>query len=118
MKVRRLDKNNDYSFGHEDADFISDLEAVKQNIKTKLLLFKEEWWEDQEVGLPLFQSIIGYYNEENVKIAADRLVKERILDVEEVTSVSTLSIEIEDKRLIIQYEVETNLGTVESEVVL
>ena len=53
----RLDAANDPVFDPNVA--LEDLQAVDQAIKTGLLLFEGEWFEDANVGLPLFQQILG-----------------------------------------------------------
>lgn len=118
MLSRRLDENGDYSFGQNNNDFISGIDAVAQNIKTKLSLFQGEWWEDQNDGLPVFQAIIGQFNIENVKIAATRLITERIMQVESVISVEEMNVQSNDetRSIYASYIVNTEFGTVEGEV--
>ena len=53
MKYRKLDENGDYSFGNNSLDFISDADAIAQAIKTKILLFYGEWWENTAIGIPM-----------------------------------------------------------------
>jgi hypothetical protein len=38
---------------------LQDLQAVEQAIKTRILLFEGEWWEDLNLGTPMFQEILG-----------------------------------------------------------
>jgi hypothetical protein len=38
---------------------LTNLAAVEQIIKTTILLFMGEWWEDLNTGTPMFQKIIG-----------------------------------------------------------
>ena len=38
MKTRKLGNNGDYSFGANSFDYISGLDGIAQNIKTKVLL--------------------------------------------------------------------------------
>lgn len=86
MKYRALTSDGDYSFGKNMQDFIADVEAVVQAIKTNLLLLKGEWWEDLSEGLPLFQSIIGPGTPDHVA-ATDLLIKERIAKTKGVSEV-------------------------------
>ena len=118
MINRKLDSNGDYSFGQNNSDMLKGVDAVAQAIKTKLLLFQAEWWEDQNDGLPLFQSIIGQYNLEDVKVAASRLLSDRIKDVKEVLSVIESSVNINEKERSISYKyvVNTTEGTISEEV--
>lgn len=118
MVNRKLDSNGDYSFGQNNSDMLKGVDAVAQAIKTKLLLFQAEWWEDQNDGLPLFQSIIGQYNLEDVKVAVSRLLSDRIKDVKEVLSVIESSVNINEKERSISYKyvVNTTEGTISEEV--
>ena len=53
----RLDSANDVVWIPTSA--LQDADAVRQAIQTKLLLFEGEWWENLNLGLPMFQSILG-----------------------------------------------------------
>ena len=63
MRYRRLDENHDMCFGRGLSDYLvdstGDPDAIAQAIKTRLLLFYGEWWEDIYDGLPLWQQILG-----------------------------------------------------------
>lgn len=89
--VRRLDKTWDMTFGNGKACYIADKEAIAQIIKSRLLLFLEEWWMNQDDGLPMFQSILGIPGAGNHKDAVDRLITERILGTPYVQSVESVS---------------------------
>ena len=79
VKYRRL-INGDYSFGRNNGDFLTGIDAVSQAIRTRLLLLKGEWWEDTEQGLPLFQSILGQYETQPI----DLLVQDTISNTKDV----------------------------------
>jgi hypothetical protein len=87
MIYRRLDSNGDFSFGRGKQDFISGSDAVAQSIKTRLLLLSAEWWEDQSDGTPLFQSIIGIPGTPDNLEAADLIIKDRIIETDNVTEI-------------------------------
>jgi len=51
VRYRKLDENGDYQFGHAQNDFWHDqVEGVGQAIKTRLLLFFDEWFLDRLEG--------------------------------------------------------------------
>ena len=51
MRYRKLDADGDYQFGHAQNDFWHDrVEGVGQAIKTRLLLFFDEWFLDHLEG--------------------------------------------------------------------
>lgn len=51
--------NNDPVMGATGRVFLSDINAVAQIIYTTLRLLMGEWWENLQIGFPLFQSLIG-----------------------------------------------------------
>ena len=87
--VRKLDSNNDPIYGAGILCFLSDLDAVAQIIKTSLLLFQGEWWNDLTIGLPVFQSIVGKA-ENNRQAVISLLIQQVILGVEYVTAISNV----------------------------
>lgn len=111
MKHRRLDSNWDYCFGRGTNDYLSNLEAVAQAIKTHLLLLYGEWWEDTKAGLPLFQKIAGVRGTEENLQAIDLIFKERILDTTGVVSVLGYESSYENRRYSFTATVETLYGT-------
>lgn len=89
MKYRALDENGDYSFGFGQNDFLTDGRAVAQAVGTKLKLFKGEWWENINDGLPFFQSIAGRPSSLGGVAAVDLIIQARIKDapgVQDITS--------------------------------
>ena len=98
MIYRQLDENWDYTFGHSKAGFLKDAEAVAQAIKSRLLLFYGEWWEDTEDGLPFWQRIIGSPgNSDNLR-AVDYLYKSRIQETEGVKAILAYESEFENRQ--------------------
>jgi hypothetical protein len=53
----RLDASGDPVF--DPSSELLDLAAVEQAIKTRLLFFEGEWWENLNEGTPMFQEILG-----------------------------------------------------------
>lgn len=53
----KLDAQNDPIFDPQAS--LVDIYAVQQAIKTRILLFQGEWWENLNEGTPMFQSIMG-----------------------------------------------------------
>ncbi len=113
LKTRRLDKNGDYSFGQNLQDYEEGINAVAQNIKTKVSLFQGEWWESLGEGIPMFQSIIGEMNPEALKISSSLLITERIKEIEQVQSVEDVEPIREGRKLIFNVTANTTEGKVE-----
>ena len=92
MKYRRQDANGDYVFGAGSDNFLFDTNAVVQAIKTKILLFYREWWEDLGIGIPFFQSILGQINNQTLQNSFSQLLQDRILEIREVVSIDDISV--------------------------
>ena len=87
IRVRRLDTNMEPVFGGSQKDYITDINAVMQIIRTRLGLWLAEWWEDQKDGLPMIQQILGKTRKD--KTLADRLIQKRVLGTPYVTGLAS-----------------------------
>lgn len=118
MRCRVLSPLGDYSFGNNEQDYIGDVEAVAQVVKTKVLLFFGEWFENTGIGIPMFQSIVGQMNPEAIKMSATLLITQRIMEVEQVESVDNVEVIIDhntrEMRFVI--DITTTLGSTTVEV--
>ena len=85
IRVRRLDENWDPVYGNGEDDYIFDVDAVMQIIKSRLRLWLAEWWENQTEGLPMFQQILGKLGTK--KAVIDKLIQARIAKTVYVTRV-------------------------------
>ena len=115
MKYRRLTSTGDYSFGSSSKNYVDGNEAVAQAIKTKLLLFYGEWWENLGEGIPMFQSVLGQTNPDTIKSSLSMLVEQRIMEVKEVDSVKNIKIDYDRKNRTISMEVD--VATTSGEIV-
>lgn len=119
MKYRMLSSTGDYVFGGGMSAYLEGDEAVAQAIKTKILLFYYEWWEDLGMGIPMFQSILGQTNPETIKTSLTELLEKRILEIDEVTGLKNIDIDYDRKQRSFSITLEatiTNNTTVEVEV--
>ncbi len=116
MKYRRMDENGDYIFGLNEQGFLKDNEAVAQAILTKIKLLKGEWWEDVNEGTPLFESILGIGAVQGSKNAIDLIIRDRILSVENVETISYFKSEIDNASCtyMLYCDVETKFGKIEN----
>lgn len=106
MKYRKLTATGDYSFGGNQTDYIEGANAVGQAVKTKLLLFYQEWWEDLGLGIPMFQSFIGQTNPETIKTSLSMVIENRILEVPEVKSVENVEIHIDRRTRSMSFDID------------
>jgi len=96
VKYRQLDKNGDYTFGVNN--FLLNKEALAQAIYTRLKLLYNEWWENTEDGLPLFESILGVYGGKDKKQAVDLIISTRILETTGVKELKSYSSIVKDRK--------------------
>lgn len=90
MQYRRLDENGDMLPATTMYPPLKDAEAVGAAIRSRLLSFRGEWWEDPDDGLP-FEMLFGRITDED-RIVADALLRERIGETEGVNGVLELVI--------------------------
>ena len=108
----RLDADNDPVFQVEAS--LTDLEAVRQCIKTRLLLFEGEWWENLQEGTPMFQEIIGARATPNQQQIMALALAQRISQTPFVSGVSDMAFSFEPiaRRFSYSAKADTSFGTV------
>ena len=110
MKVRKMDANGDYSFGHGELDFYVDSpDGVAQNVSTRLQLWKGSWFIDTEEGTPWLQEILGKHE------AIDVILRQRVLETPGVLSIQTFEwiLDPDSRVLNLQATLNTIFGEVE-----
>ena len=119
IKNRQLDKDGDYAFGIGIHNYVFDLEAVIQAIKTKLMLFNGEWWEQIDDGIPVFTSILGQPQSETLKNTISMFIVNRTEKVYGVQSVRDIQVEFtNDRHINASMNVQTVFGNAEIEVII
>lgn len=116
MKYRRFDSNGDYTFGNNNGSFLNGVEAIAQAIKTKVMLFSSEWWEDISIGIPMFESILGNVSSENDNMTYTLLITKRIKEIEEVIEVKNVKVVNSNRKLSFEIDVLTTEGEITVEV--
>lgn len=92
MKTRRL-IDGDYSFGNGQADFIEEIEALKQSCLTRLRQFKGEWFLNEDDGTDWQKLLANRYQQNELM----NLIKQRLLTVTGVSSVPVLNVEFDNQ---------------------
>lgn len=88
MIVRGLDSDHDWTFGNGRANYLTESEAIKQCIKTKLLSLQNNWFLNFEDGIAWFD-----YLEKNPNTTQlERDIKAAINSVDGVTSIISFDI--------------------------
>jgi len=86
MKYRKLDANDDYSFGSGLSNFLIDQpEAPAQAVKTRLMLQQGEWFLDLRDGTPWKTKVLGKYT----SASRDPVLRRRILGTQGVTGIAS-----------------------------
>lgn len=106
MKTLKLDKNNNLTFSN-NLETIESKEAIKQDIKTLLLMWLTEYPFNTNEGLNWHQ--LSTYNNKNDIIAE---VKERILQDKRVLNINSIEVSFNNNLLNIEVELETSEGIV------
>lgn len=114
MKYRRLTESNDYSFGNGQYDYIDGAQAVAYAIRSKILLFYGEWWEDLAQGIPMFQSILGQSNSTTILNSFKMLLEKRINELDQVKTVDNITVSIDKESRILTAEVRCTVDSGES----
>jgi hypothetical protein len=97
-----LTKSHDLAIENFDLRLTSDEEAVGQRLKQTLLLFKGEWFLDQDIGVPYYGDILGTKN----SIDAIRAVLiNAIQDVEGVKEIVEFSLAMNDATRILDIKI-------------
>lgn len=114
MRYRALEGDGDMIAGHGSADYLQEAEAVGQAVKTRLLLLYNEWWEDAEDGLPLFEKIAGTRDTGTAELE----IRKRIASTRDVTDVLDFTTSLKDRKFAVTCTVNTVYGQTTVEVSL
>ena len=106
MTTLKIDKNNNLEFSN-DLQTIDSTEAIKQDIKTLLLMWLTEYPFNISEGLNWYQ--LSTYNNKNDIIIA---VKDRILQDKRILNVNSIEVYFNNNILSIEAELETTEGIV------
>jgi hypothetical protein len=86
--------------------------AVGQNILTRLNLWLGEWWEDRNLGLAVFQKILGQLASPRGQAAMSQLIQQQIQETPYVTSVTNIQFSFVNGKFIFTCIAETAFGQV------
>jgi hypothetical protein len=76
-----------------------DAYAVAQDVKTRLNMFMGEWWENLNLGLPMFQTILGQAATAKGLTAMQLAVQTVILGTQYVSGINSLSVQFNQDTL-------------------
>ncbi|USG65154.1 hypothetical protein NDK47_24025 [Brevibacillus ruminantium] len=104
MRYREM-VGGDYSMGRP---FLTKAAAVGQAIYTRLKLLMEEWWEQLDDGLPLFQNILSTMGHPDNLKQVDLLVQARIIETPHVSQITDFRSSYDNRTYSFQCNVETD----------
>lgn len=105
MRVRRLN-GHDWTFGRGRADYVKDQAAIAQNIKTRLLSFKNDWFLDIDANID-WMNLLGQRGTEKI---IENEVARVILTTSGVVRINSLSLQNKERRVIIEADITTIFG--------
>jgi hypothetical protein len=114
--IQYLQLDADYDPIFDPTANLTDAYAVNQDIMTQLRLFLGEWWENLNLGLPVFQQMLGQLGTPQGLTAMQLTIQQAILAVPYVTSVTNIAPTFVNGRLSVQYAVTTQFGVVAGNV--
>jgi hypothetical protein len=103
VKYRKLDTNGDYSLG---VWLSNSPETVGQAVKTRLLLWRGEWFMNKSEGTPYMQDILGRNTNYDLQIKA------RILGTRGVKEIIDYSSNVINRALSVTCTLSTIYGTI------
>ena len=100
--------------GNGTGNFISDIDAVRQIIQTRLLLLKGEWWEKLSDGTPVFQNMLGAAGAGKRVQIISALLQSRVRGSPYVTGVSNVQASFDPNTRAFQFSCKafTQFGTI------
>lgn len=111
----KLDADGDITLENGNLAFVADAEALEQKIDCALALFQGEWFLDETVGVPYFQSILGKGRSLSVIREIFRTQLLAIRGVDEVLSL-TVSQDRSARTVTVDWTVSSDLGELTGEV--
>jgi len=93
MKVRRLDKNKDWTFGNGQANYLKNNDAVLQNVTTRLKSFKNDWFLDGDANIDWFNILGSKENRKTILFEVSRVTTQ----TEGVTKINSIEIQEESE---------------------
>ena len=106
MIIRKTDSNDDWTFGKGKSNYLKDLDAVSQNIKSRVLSWAGDCYFAAQEGIDWF-NFLDKGQKDNLNLA----VKSVILASYGVVGLTEISVDLDSERKItITYSVDTIFG--------
>ena len=89
-----------------------DAQAVRQAILTRLRLFLGEWWENINLGLPVFQRMLGKLGSQRTQNVTSLAIQQQIRGVPYVSSVTSVQVNFSNGKFTFSAIAQTSFGPV------
>src|SRR4030042_6208019 len=106
MLIRKNDENNEWIFGRGRNDYIKNEDALKQNLKTRILSWKNDCFFDLQAGVDW-----NNYLDIGTKFFLDQNVKQVILQTPDVIKINSYESVLSDRNLTITTNIYTIYGS-------
>ena len=91
MRVRRVDKNHDWTFGRGLNNYANGSEAIWLSVKMILLSVRNDWFLDLDHGINWFE----YWQKNPNMLEMEMDVKTHVLNVDGVVKIDTYDVSID-----------------------
>ncbi|WP_026803641.1 hypothetical protein [Aliarcobacter lanthieri] len=114
MRVRLLDKNGDWTFGNSKNNYGIKLQALKQNVVTRIKSCKNDWFLDSEANIDWW-NILGIKSNEDI---VKNEVYNTVIQTYGVTSIKNIDVVVDsaNRKATIKIDLKTIYGDVSLEV--
>lgn len=104
-----LDADGDIVLDEEGLHFVSGLQAVAQACRIRILMFRGEWFQNMDVGVPYFEGIL---DDKFDQAAARAALTAAILDAPGVIGIKSLTVDLDasSRTLSITFVAQTLFG--------
>lgn len=101
--IRSLDKNGDWVFGKSKADYLNNANALRQNLETRLLEYKNDWFNDEDKGI----DYDFYLANKRTRKELENAIKNTILATEDVVDILFFETNLNNRELSVVARVQT-----------
>lgn len=102
MRVRAIDKDNDWTFGAGKQSYKVDAEAISQNVKTRLQSFRGDFFWNTEEGIDWFNLL-----EKGRQAELERALRVTVLTTEGVVAINSFEAIVNGRELNVSYNIKT-----------
>ena len=110
-----LKYDDDLVIENGDLAVVGETDSIRQRITDRLLTFSEEWFLDLSFGVPYYDNILV----KNPRLdVVNAILKEQILKSQDGSFVSFAVNLDRDRKLSVEYELDTTFGVITGTVIL